>query len=288
MDTRPSSRAHTGGTPPCAVRLTRTAQSTALSVLAVLVIIPMAVAPAPGRDSDRIASTRAALDRWVETRRLISEERESWRLGREMLEQRIALMEREIAQVLANVAAAEAEIREADEQRAALDTELARLREARVVIETAVESLEGGTRSLLSHLPDPLRDRIQPLSQRLPAPSTLPEEAPIAERYQVVVGIINEVTRFNRELTTASELRSLPDGSTAEVTTMYVGLGRAYYLGANGRIAGTGAPTPQGWTWTQVNADATAIARAISILRNESIAAFVPLPFVAVGEGNIR
>ena len=46
---------------------------------------------------ERIDNVRAVMEEWVETRQVISKERQEWTLGREMLDERIKLVQREIA-----------------------------------------------------------------------------------------------------------------------------------------------------------------------------------------------
>ena len=50
----------------------------------------------PAEAAEKVGDTRKALEKWVETRRLIAEEKRDWALGREMLQQRIELVQREI------------------------------------------------------------------------------------------------------------------------------------------------------------------------------------------------
>ena len=75
-----------------------------------------------------------------------------------------------------------------------------------------------------------------------------------------------------------SEVRELPDGSTAEVQTLYIGYARAYYCTNKGDIAGTGYPTAEGWKWEPDNSIAQQVADSIAILKNEKVAEFIPLP----------
>ena len=42
------------------------------------------------------------------------------------------------------------------------------------------------------------------------------------------------------EVSLGDELRELPDGTTAKVTVMYAGLGQAWYVSKNGKVAGLG------------------------------------------------
>jgi len=231
-----------------------------------------------------VDETRAALEQWVETRRLISQEKRDWALGREMLNERIALVKREIASLRTKIDDAESSIAEADKKRVELMDENERLKEASAALDGTVTALEQRTRDLLRRLPDPIRERVKPLSQRLPED---PDDTKLslAERFQNIVGILNEVNKFNREMTVTSEVRTLPDGSSAEVTAMYVGIGQGYYVGANESVAGIGTASDTAWVWRPANEAAPEIARAIAILKSEKVADFVRLPVRIGREG---
>jgi hypothetical protein len=66
----------------------------------------------------RIDSTREVLDRWVETRRIISEEAREWALGKEILESRIDVVKRDLAGAKERVAETDKSITDADRKRA--------------------------------------------------------------------------------------------------------------------------------------------------------------------------
>lgn len=230
-----------------------------------------------GTSGAEIEQMRAALDKWVETRRIISQEKRDWAIGRDMLKERIDLVKREIESIRKKITDAQGSITEADRKRAELVDENDRVKTAVGSLGEMIGALESRAHTVLARLPDPLRDRIKPLSQRIPndpAATTLS----LSERFLNVVGIINEINKFNREITLTSEVRALADGTSAEVTSMYVGLGAAYYVGAQNTIAGIGRSTATGWEWTPANDAAADIAHAIAILKNEQVAAFVPLP----------
>lgn len=226
---------------------------------------------------DSVESAREALEKWVETRKVISKEKQDWALGRELLDERIKLVEREIASLREKISQAEKSISDTDKKRAELVEENNKLKNASATLASTVAKLETRTISLNSRLPDPIRERIKPLSQVLPEDPN-DTKLSLAQRFQNVVGILNEVNKFNREITVTSEVRTLDDGSTAEVTALYVGLGQAYYTGANGTTAGVGRPSEDGWKWDSANDAASSIANAVAILKNEMVAAFVPLP----------
>ncbi|MCA9439237.1 MAG: DUF3450 family protein [Candidatus Omnitrophica bacterium] len=224
-----------------------------------------------------VEDTRAALEKWVETQRVISKEKKDLALAKEMLNERIELVKREIDSLHGKISEAEESIAEADKKRAELIEENEKLKDAAGSLEQVLVSLETRTKKLLKRTPEPLRERLKPLSQRLPENSG-ETELSMSERFQNVVGILNEVNKANREITVTSEVRTLEDGASAEVTALYLGIGQGYYTGANGKIAGVGTSTEEGWVWKSANEEAESIAKAIAILKNEEVASFVRLP----------
>lgn len=233
-----------------------------------------------GRAEERkpsVEATRATLEKWVETRRLISKEREEWVLGREVLNGRVEVVQREIEGLREKIAATEKEIADADATQEGRVRQKALLEEAAGEFSIVLVTLEARTLDLLKRLPDPLREKVKPFSQAIPAAA---EETKlgIPARFQSIVAVLNEVNKFNREITVTSELRRLDGGETAEVTTMYVGIGQAYYATADKKHAGFGWPTADGWQWSPADEAAAEIARAIAVFNNEEPAAFVKLP----------
>ncbi len=243
---------------------------------AIFCLLSSTVVYADGDDKD-VDKTRTMLEKWVETRRIISQEKQEFELGREMLTERIELVEREIESMQGKITEAEKSITEADKKRSELLKENEKLKQASGSLNSTVIELEAKTQKLLKQLPDPIRERVKPLSQRFPK-DTKETKLSLGERFQNIVGVLNEVNKFHREITAVSEVRKLPDGSSAEVTVLYVGIGQAYYANGNGDIAGVGTASPDGWIWTPANDAAPRISKAIAILKNETAAAFVQLP----------
>ncbi len=234
---------------------------------------------APAQDGPRVDDTRAAMQKWVETRRIISAEQRDWALGREMLEDRLELVQNEIESLRARIDEAQESIAEADKKRDELIEENERLKSAASTLQDTVTSLEQRTGGLLATLPEPIQERVEPLSQRFPEDPD-DTQLSLSERFQNVVGILNQVNKFHRDISVTSEVRALPDGTTTEVTALYLGIGQAYYTNTNGTAAGVGRPSPEGWSWTPANEHAEAIRLAVAILEGEQGAAFVRLPVV--------
>lgn len=125
---------------------------------------------------------------------------------------------------------------------------------------------------------------MKPLSQQIPNdPATT--ELSLGKRFESVIGILNDITKFNSEITVTTGRRALPDGTEVEVTELYLGVSHGYYV--NGPNAGVGRSSADGWVWTPANDSAQAISDAIAILENEKIAEYVPVP-VQIDGGDDR
>jgi hypothetical protein len=244
------------------------------------VVLLAMVALSRGAESvtrDTIDNVRTTLEKWVETQRVISKERQEWALGREILKERIELVEHQIVSIREKIDQAQENIDRTDQQRVELTDENETLKQATALLGDIIARFEARTLALNQRLPDTLRDRIKRLSQSLPE-NPADTKLSLAQRFMNVVGILNEVNKFNRDITVTSEVRTLADGSVAEVTAVYVGLGQAYYVGANGTVAGVGYADADGWRWQPANEMAAQIGEAVAILKNEKVAGFVLLP----------
>ncbi len=208
---------------------------------------------------------------------MISRERQDWRVGREMLESRTELVRREIDTLRQQTAQATNDMGEVDRKLDELRAQNAELAQATAGLGEAVAKLEARMLAALDRVPVPIRDRVKPLSQRIPQ-DPAQTKMTLSERFQNVVGILNEINKSARELLVTSEVRDLADGAKSEVTVLYAGLAQAYYCNAGGGIAGIGRPEASGWAWEADNELVPAVAETIAVQRNEKPAAYVRLP----------
>ncbi len=224
-----------------------------------------------------VDSVRQLLQRYVETRRTISKERLEFARAKEAIANRIALVEEEIGAFRSRIAETEESLATAATRREELVADNDALKDAGASLAETIATLEARTKALLPRLPEPIRDRVKPISQRIPAD---PENTSLSlgDRFLNVVGVLNEVNKFNGEITMASEVRSRPDGSSVAVTAFYLGIGQGFYVNEDGTVAGTGTATGERWVWTPDDGAAASIARALAILKNEQPAAFVRVP----------
>jgi len=225
----------------------------------------------------RISDTRDLVEKWIQTERIIAQEKNNWRVGKKMLGERIELLQREIESLQGRISEAKQSIAGADQKRGELTQANKKLETASDALGAVVRRLELHTRKLLRRLPDPARERVKLLSQRIPD-DTADSKMSLGERFQNIVGILNDVNKFNRQITVTREVRTLSGDTKAEVTSLYIGISKGYYVTANGNAAGIGEAGPEGWNWIRSDDSAAAIARAIAILQNAEVAGYVPLP----------
>jgi hypothetical protein len=232
---------------------------------------PAQAAPAPTLDE-----TRLTLSKWIETQQIISKERNDWQQGKEILQGRIELVGKETSQLKDRIAQSEAAVLESNRKRDELTKQNANLKETGAQLAAAVAKMEAKVRSLAKLAPEGLATKLTPLLQRIPTdPASTRISA--AERFQNVLGIMNELNKANSEITIAYEIRQLADGSSSEVQVIYVGLAQAYYLSPRGE-AGIGRPGENGWSWTPAKDQAGTIFTALEIIQGKHPPAFVGLP----------
>jgi hypothetical protein len=241
-----------------------------------MIILAVSGAVACLAQDNELELTKETLSKWVETRKLVSEEKEKWELEREVLGDRIDLVRSERDTLNSKIHETQSLITDADKKREDLVKESDSLKNASATLVNRIFTLERNVLKLLPSLPQPVQDRMKPLSQRIP--KSQETDLSLSERYQNVIGIINELNKGANEIAVVSEVRDLPDGSTAEVQTLYLGFGRAYYCTNKGDVAGVGYPAADGWKWEPNNPIAKQVADSIAILKNEKTAEFISLP----------
>lgn len=222
-------------------------------------------------------ATRATIEEWVEVRRVIAKEKRDWAVGKEMLEDQIRIVEHQIETLRGRITETQEQIGEAEGSWTELVDTKDALEAASAEFAAQVTELEARTLALLQRLPQSLQDHVRPLSQKIPEDPAGTSRG-VGERFGTVAGILQEITAFNYEVRVENEERVLPDGSTIEAETLYVGLGQAYYVSRDRLHAGVGTVSDDGWVWTPANEHAEAIARAVAIWNDEEEPVFVQLP----------
>jgi hypothetical protein len=249
----------------------RTLAATAAAVFSWLAI------PAEAAAEADILGTRTALEQWLDLRKLISEEQNDWREEKETIRASIDLIHGELARLDEELETLADGARATDAMHETLRDENTALQEATAAISGVLGELETRITELHEMLPAELQAQLKPLFVRLPEPDA-PSRAGIGERLQNVIGMLGEIEKFNRTITIVREMQQLPSGETAQVRTMYLGLGAAWFTNEEGTYGGSLTPARGGWTINVQPELASRIRAAIAIYENDAQARFVPLP----------
>ena len=136
---------------------------------AALIAIPAVTALLPVWAGDALTDTRLTLEKWVETRQLISKTRSDWQTDKDTLEQTVALYERELksldeqmAKVATNNTQVANEMAEAEALKKASN-------EARDSAAKFATEFEAKLKKLAPQFPTPLQDIIKKDLARIPA-----------------------------------------------------------------------------------------------------------------------
>ena len=245
----------------------------------VLLAVAFACGVSQAADANRLNETRETLAKWVETRQLVSRTKADWQADKETLEQSIKLFQRELQSVEEQMSKLSTNSTQVDKER---DQAEALKKSSNESLERARQfavEFEAQVTGLVPQLPAPLQDILKPLLSRIPTDRANTRMS-AAERLQGIVGVVNELDKFNNSVAVLSEKRRNQQGEEIAVETVYVGLGAAYFVNAGDDFAGTGTPGRGGWDWTIKPELASAVRDVIRIYRNERPARFVALPTV--------
>lgn len=223
-----------------------------------------------------VETVRTFLSKWVETEQLAARERREAVQSKDILVARVEVLKEGMVAMSEKLAQAEEKFAQAQKQKADATAQLGQNSAAVAQLAADVSGLEASLRALHPRLPPPLIEKIRTLYERMPA-ETNNVRVSIAERCQNVLGVLNEINKFNSDIVMVYDVRNLSDGKPSEVTCVYVGLGQAYSISPLGEAA-VGRPGPQGWTWTPAPDSAEAITLTLEILKNKAKPMFVPLP----------
>jgi predicted hydrocarbon binding protein len=219
---------------------------------------------------------RDTLREWVRIESEISSESAHWSAEKQILKDRIALLEAEESKLREEIDTAAASVGELDKKRMEIRVQREALKQAMETIKEPLGKFESSVRKLYASFPVPLQEETQRLFERIPE-SGHSSGLSVTERLQAVVGLLNFADKFNSGVQREVEIRSI-DGKQVEVQTLYFGMAGAYYADTSGTNAGVGYPSETGWQWQESPEHAEGIARLIAVYSGSREAAFVPVP----------
>jgi len=207
---------------------------------------------APVRAEERVDDFRVKMEKWVETRQLVSEEHSEWEAEQEILRSTRDLLRQQKTDLQEEVETLDASITEADQER--LDLLLARgeYQRASKALAEEVRGLEQEILAVVPRLPQPLQKKLDPLLVQIPEDPEASRTS-LGQRLVNVLGVLLQAEKWNGTATFVGETRAVEaDGPRVQVRTLYWGLGQAFYVDARGETAGVGRPDAEGgWVFSE-------------------------------------
>lgn len=223
-----------------------------------------------------VRETRQLISEWVGTERLISEEKASWDKDRVLLVDLIATLKVENAALDENLAKSEAEMADVSRQRALLSEGQLRAKDAVKALGERIEALERQAQALVPAFPSPLRDRVALFVEAVQDPQRN-NKFSLRERLENVVAVLQAANLFHQSVNLEKQKFTI-GGKTREFQVLYYGFSVCYFVNSASTNAGYGIPGANGWEWTQDNALAKKVRKAVEIHNKRAMASFVELP----------
>ena len=237
----------------------RRARSVRATVAPLLLFLCLGFAAAPvGAEG-----VRAKVEKWAEASQVASKEAADWRVEKEtlratrdLLRQERDALKKEIEELQTSGAGVSAERQELVLKGQAFDAKAS-------VLGDKIAMMEAQVKAIVPSLPAPLTEKLEPLLIQIPEDPASTRMSHSA-RLMNVLGVLSQAEKFNSTATFVGETRSV-DGSDRKVSvrTLYWGLSQAIYVDAEGKVAGFGRPTEQGWRF---EVDPAVTAQAASLL----------------------
>ncbi len=225
------------------------------------------------QDIDRLT------ERWLDTERQITLVQSDWREQEPLLEQRVDLLEAEKRQLQTVLKESSANSDDVEAKRAELLAQQAELEAQQSTLQQSLKGLLAKLETLRAFLPETVKSLWEAEA------GILTEDADASVKLQVALAQLEKLSEFNDRVSVNEKAVKAPDGTDMMVKELYLGVSTAWFVSADGRYAGTGKATADGWQWQyQEDIDATEITRAVAVFEKQAQADFVRLPVALQGE----
>lgn len=213
------------------------------------------------------------VEQWLNTERQVTRLETDWQTQSPMLVQRVALLKAEKTQ-LQNMLKDRNNSQDAvAERRVELLAKQTQMEAGQIELQSALHSVSKRLDVLSVLLPPPLQSRWHDEQASL---GSSPE---VSVQLQVALAQIALLADFDQRISVHEMPIALPDGGEILVKQLYLGLGSAWFVSRDGKHAGSGQATPEGWIWNfDDSVDGSEIAKAIAVFEKQQEADFVHLP----------
>ena len=163
-----------------------------------------------------LRQTRATLKEWVELK-LISEERSSWTVEQQTLNESIDLLTQEIEKLDEQITAMQEDADAAQLERQSLNNEEDELKRASAVVQQVATDLEAAVLDLMEYFPQSLQDKLS-FNRTYAEKRQEADALGLSTRIQYVIGILGEIEKFHNQITVEETMQRIGDSEVAVKT----------------------------------------------------------------------
>ena len=213
--------------------------------------------------------------KWVDLRRELTEEKESWEEEKAHLEQEQDILKKEQEILQNEIAVAREESLSIESQRSHLVARKKILNKAIDDCLPVLQSAEEDLREWQTFLPSSL---LSPPVKRAFDRLQNGSGQSFTRRLQLIVSLYGEIERLQNNVHVIKEVLKVKPDLSREMDIVYLGLARGFAVSQDNTIAGVGVPAENGWQWKWRNEIAPEVRNAVDFHSHEKTADFVHLP----------
>jgi hypothetical protein len=228
-----------------------------------------------GQDNiDRVGEIDSLTLRWTGLEHQKDLLQANWRADKPVLEQQLALLEREASELAEYLESFERQQGEVEQRRLELLEEQTMLEREQSVLATSLARVSRELRSLFPQLPPPLFETWREDLARLDGPLLT-----ATEKLQLALDLLGQLDDFDQKITLHETIMPLGDDVEYEVRQIYLGLSHGWYVTADQRFAAAGVADENGWQWTALS-DSRPITQVIDILERRVEPQLISIPLI--------
>ena len=212
---------------------------------------------------------------WLDTDRQTSHLVTSWQRQKPVLNQRLTLLAAEKKQLEGILKQGQDSQEDVTIKRTELLQQQSRLEQQQTELTNKLTLLDGQIERMFALLPPPLKNKWQQEQ------AALPEEPQSSDALQLALAKLSSLMDFQQRISVHEAPISITGEDAVMVKQLYLGVGAAWFVSADGKLKGRGYAKDNTWTWVEEqNIDAAEIQKAIEVFERRQQADFVTLPVI--------
>lgn len=216
---------------------------------------------------------------WQQIEQQRSQLSSHWRQKKQLLEQQLSLLDDEAAALTELLKNKRSSTSETETERQELLAQQSNLENEQSAMTSQLAQAKASVLGLVNQLPPPLQQSWQPHIDNLRL-----EDASASDQLTHIVEAIKKLHAFNQRIVvnhTTMTFASGDSSQTLQVSEIYLGTNKGWFIAKDNSHWGMGQPEAQGWQWQKNNdpaIDPTRLRALVTSLESPAKAEFISLP----------